>query len=113
VEKKNSKIDLIRSEVSVYSPTHYYAGTVDAIGKDSKGRLILFDWKTSNFVNSEYALQLAAYCKAFEESEGQKVEEARIVRFNKYKAAFEEKVVDDISKTFEGFQSCLNLWKIY
>lgn len=47
-------------EVAVYSRTHGYAGTLDAIA-EMGGRTVLLDFKTSKGVYSEHALQLAAY----------------------------------------------------
>lgn len=54
----------VHVEVTAFSPTHNYAGTLDSIADfDAFGRR-LFDWKTSKGVYGETALQLAAYAHA-------------------------------------------------
>ncbi len=38
------------------------------------GRMVALDWKTSNGIYPEYALQVAAYAKALEEMTGEEVQ---------------------------------------
>src|SRR5688500_535091 len=45
--------------------THIVAFFSDCTRRD--GQLVIFDWKTSNSLYAQYALQVAAYAKAFEE----------------------------------------------
>jgi hypothetical protein len=54
----------IYSEVTVWSETHGYAGTLDVMAQLNDGNLILGDWKTSKSINNTYALQLAALAEA-------------------------------------------------
>ena len=57
------------SEVYIYSEKYRYAGAMDAIGwrqkPDGTRAFVALDWKTSKATRSEYALQLAAYARAF------------------------------------------------
>ena len=70
-----SQLSFIENEITVYSKTHRYAGTIDAVA-EIEGKLIVLDWKTSNQIHNEHALQVAAYAKAYEEMTGKKVDEA-------------------------------------
>lgn len=63
-----SRFEIVATEVPIVSELHGFGGTIDAIAKDRHGRLCLLDWKTSNAVYSDYALQLAAYKLLWEES---------------------------------------------
>lgn len=54
-------------EKSLANRTHWYAGRVDFIGTSpylNDGEPVLIDWKTSNNVYGDTALQCAAYAKA-------------------------------------------------
>ncbi|MFW0183802.1 hypothetical protein ACN082_09930 [Rothia sp. CCM 9417] len=54
-------------EKSLANRSHWYAGRVDFIGTSpylNDGQPVLIDWKTSNGVYGETALQAAAYAKA-------------------------------------------------
>ncbi len=64
----------VHTEVTAFSPTHGYAGTLDSIADfPSMGRRLL-DFKTSKGVYGETALQLAAYAHAdFLDIEGEEV----------------------------------------
>lgn len=115
---KESEPDLqiIEVEKVLYSEKYGYAGTVDAIGartgSDSYG-IVILDWKTSNSLHPEYAMQVSAYAKAWEElhdSPGA-VKEAHVVRFDKYKPKYEAKQVYSIEESFKSFLSCLNIYK--
>ena len=105
------------SEVYVYSEKYRYAGAMDAIGwrqkPDGTRAFVALDWKTSKATRSEYALQLAAYARAFEELQGVKVAEAWVVRFEKTRPQFEIKKVLDIDRSFNTFLSALQLWRFF
>ena len=45
-----TRIEIIATERGYVSERHQFGGTVDAIGRDTKGRIVLVDWKTSNGV---------------------------------------------------------------
>lgn len=54
----------IHTEVTAFSPTHGYAGTLDSIGKFDALGVRLLDFKTGKGVYGETALQLSAYANA-------------------------------------------------
>ncbi len=60
---KNSGITITATEMMVYHPKYKYAGTLDALGHDSNGNLVVLDWKSGGLW-PEMALQLAAYAYA-------------------------------------------------
>ena len=64
-EKENSP-KWIASEARVFSPSHEYAGTLDALA-EINGKLVLIDFKFANQISLEYYLQTAAYQNALEE----------------------------------------------
>lgn len=57
----NSKLEIIEQEMQLVSEVYKFGGTPDAVAKDSKGRLCLLDWKTSNGVYQDYLYQLGFY----------------------------------------------------
>ncbi len=51
------------TEANVFSEKYGFAGTFDAVAVDKSGKYVVLDWKTSNMLNSKYAVQIAAYAK--------------------------------------------------
>lgn len=64
---EQSRITILATEHAYVSERHQYGGTIDAIGQDTRGRIVLLDWKTSNSVYQDYLIQLAAYALLLEE----------------------------------------------
>lgn len=52
---------IVEQEMQLVSETYKFGGTPDAVARDSKGRLVLLDWKTSDGVYSDHLVQLGAY----------------------------------------------------
>lgn len=106
---KSCGITLLAGDTKVASLVHQYGGSLDAVGWDVvRGCLVVLDWKTSKAVYAEYALQVAAYVRAFEEQFGVVVPRAIIVRFAKDGATagssgFEVCELRDIEKSFQAF----------
>lgn len=71
---ESADTEILENEVMVASAKHKYAGSLDAVGRKD-GKLIVLDWKTSNSIKSTYALQVAAYAKAYEETSGNRIDE--------------------------------------
>lgn len=65
--REQSRIEIIATEHVYVSERYQFGGTIDAIGQDMKGRIVLVDWKTSNAVYQDYLVQLAAYALLLEE----------------------------------------------
>lgn len=89
-----TKLTIIRSEVSLVSERHQYGGTFDALAKyetDGGGkRLVVIDWKTSKDVYPGYLSQLAAYSNLIEEHMGHPVDECTILLFDKKSGRFSQ-----------------------
>lgn len=108
--KSMPELRVLQNEMMVYSLEHQYAGAVDAVCKVGE-KVVVMDWKTSNQIYVEYALQVAAYAKAFEEMTGTQVHEAWVVRFDKTKKKPPQiKVVKDLAETHETFLAVKKLW---
>jgi len=65
--RRDSRIEIIATERSYVSEQYQFGGTVDGIGMDSDGQIVLLDWKTSNSVYADYLIQLAAYAILLQE----------------------------------------------
>ena len=65
--KNNNEIIPMKVEERVVSKNHWYAGTVDVIGK-LNGRLGVLDIKTSYSIYRDYGIQTAAYVEAIKEN---------------------------------------------
>ena len=65
--RDQTKIEIVATERAYVSEKHQFGGTVDAVGRDMKGRIVLLDWKSSNGVYVDYLMQLAAYALLLEE----------------------------------------------
>lgn len=106
---KNSGIELVMGDTKVASLIHKYGGSLDALGR-REGQFIILDWKTANGIYSEYALQVAAYAKAFSETYGIFVQEGIIVRFGKNPPIeFEARSILNLDKSFDAFIHARNL----
>jgi hypothetical protein len=60
-------MEIVATERAYVSERYQFGGTVDAIGRDTKSRIVLVDWKTSSGVYQDYLIQLAAYALLLEE----------------------------------------------
>lgn len=78
---------------------------------NKEGELVVIDFKSGKGVYDQHALQLAAYCKALEETCECKspVRNAYVLHFDKEKADFEYKRVEDVDVCFSYFLDCLHL----
>ena len=100
---KSSGIEMVRGEIPVASVEHGYGGTLDALGR-RRGRYVVLDWKTSNGIYTEYALQTSAYVHALRETYGLECSEAIVVRFGKkLPVEFEFKELADVELSFHAF----------
>lgn len=109
------QVEVLESEMLVYSLKYGYAGTLDALGWRSlpsgqRSRLLI-DWKTSNSISPTFSLQLAAYARAVEEMTAQPITEAWVVRFDKKSPQFDVYQVSDLERSWKAFHGALTLWK--
>ena len=108
---KESGIQMVMGDTRVASLKDKFGGSLDALGwKD--GKYILLDWKTSNGIYAEYALQVAAYAQAFEETFGVRIGEAHIVRFGKTTPDFEHKELENLTVSYGAFDHASQLQQL-
>jgi hypothetical protein len=107
---KYPEITPIASELLVGSTKLNAAGTLDFLvlwGDE----LWLLDWKTSNSaLHDDYAIQVAAYCRFFEEMTGLKIKGASILGLSKN---YDETKVYDIPYLNQAYATFKNQNKIY
>lgn len=109
---KRSQFRFEWAERGVYSAKYGYAGTVDCMAWHGE-ELVITDWKTSSRLSWEYALQVAAYAKAWEEMTGQSVKQAWVIRLGKAQPEFEARQVKDMETAFIAFRAALYLFKAH
>jgi len=90
---ENTDIEIMETERAMIHERFAFGGTADALGKVD-GKFVLLDWKTSSALRPDNLIQLSAYALLYEESEGIEIEQARIVRFDKNKIKYQEKIFD-------------------
>jgi hypothetical protein len=104
------KFKIIAGDTTVGSPTYGFGGRLDAIAVDDKGNFIILDWKTSNHIVKDYALQVSAYAFAFSETYGVPLpKECYVVRFDKVKPIFEIAKLENVERTFKAFVAAKTL----
>lgn len=108
-------ITLLLGDTKVASRVHQYGGSLDAVGWDGARQcLVLIDFKTSKAIYDEYALQVSAYVRAFEEMYGVSIPRAICIRFAKDGArtnenGFEVVEVRSIDESFKAFLAAKEL----
>ena len=103
---KQNEVEWLAAEQRVYSRTHNYAGTVDAVARVN-GEFAVIDFKTSTRIYEEYYLQVAAYSKCVEDIYGEPVDGAYILRFDKESGKFDADKSDNIDVDFITFSGLL------
>jgi hypothetical protein len=103
---KQNEVEWLAAEQRVYSRTHKYAGTVDAVARVN-GEFMVIDFKTSTRIYEEYYLQVAAYSKCVEDIYGEPVDAAYILRFDKVSGKFDADKSDNIDVDFITFSGLL------
>jgi hypothetical protein len=126
---KQHMVKWLKTEQKIYSRKYEYAGTLDGKALVSScddpscctekfaNSLSIADWKTSNAIRLEYALQVAgAYEHAEREEYGENIQNCFILRLGKdaeEAGKFEPYRIpaEDFPEAFQGFLPCLNLVK--
>jgi hypothetical protein len=113
--QEQSRIEIVATEKSYVSEKHQFGGTVDAIGRDMKGRIVLLDWKTSNAIYTDMLIQLAAYALLLEECAPEYTPQGfHLLRVAKESADFAHHFfgeLEDAKKQFILFRSAYDLDK--
>lgn len=98
----------VHTELSLVSEEYQYGGTLDCVA-EIKGRLALFDWKSSNGVHQEYLIQLGAYGHLWKETQGTDLTGYYLLRIEKEGGSWEFRYWQDVSIGFEVFKYLLAL----
>ena len=108
-------MEVVASEITVWSPSDQYAGTIDQVCRNSAGHWSVIDFKTGG-AYPEAALQVAAYSNALEELTGIPVDDSWILRIPRDQPAdgspqFFTKYMnfEHIQSNFEAFRNALYL----
>lgn len=104
------KIEILASERTLFSQSHYYAGTCDFVAKID-GQYVIGDFKTGKRIYNEARLQTAAYQQALQEEMGLEFQYRLIVRFDKETGLFQSQEYRDFELDFTGFNAALALHK--
>ncbi|MBC8280132.1 MAG: hypothetical protein H8E48_05035 [Chloroflexi bacterium] len=109
------KIQVISTEQIVWHPSLLFAGTFDGMGWMGD-KLVLFDWKRSGGIYWEYALQLGAYARCFQEITGVMPDQAHVVRLSQGTANadgrfYELKTITDLEAAWYAYHQALMLHK--
>jgi hypothetical protein len=102
--REQTKIEIVATEKSYVSEKHQFGGTVDAIGRDMKGRIVLLDWKTSNSIYTDMLIQLAAYALLLEECDPQYTPQGfHLLRVAKESADFAHHFYGELEQAKKSF----------
>ena len=103
-------------EVPVWHPTEQYAGTVDLVGRNRDGHLVVADWKRSSGIYPEHGYQVTAYADAIEALTGDYVIRAYVVRLPKEggeDSGYECREVLDRGVARRTFMAAHELWSAH
>jgi hypothetical protein len=111
--QEQTRIEIIATERVFVSERYQFGGTIDAIGRDMKGRVVLLDWKTSNGVYQDYLIQLAAYALLLEECEPELTPSAfHLLRVAKESADFAHHFFGELEDAKKAFVLMRSLYDI-
>lgn len=107
-------ITMLGTEVTVWSNDLGIAGTIDGVGRNAQGELVMWDWKRSAGIYWETALQLSAYSNFLSELMGEEVQHAYAVRLlreppEEGEALYEAKQLANLSEGFGAYIDALGL----
>jgi hypothetical protein len=107
-----NEFELLGSELQLVSDVYNYGGTIDYYGLIN-GKLMIMDFKTSNYFNKKMFLQLAGYVNLLKEH-GYEVHEVMILKLSKNSEEFwiKSKTVEELEEYFKLFKFCLATHKV-
>lgn len=111
--RDNTRLEILATETPYVSERYQFGGTIDAVGRDNRGRIVLIDWKTSNSVYSDYLIQLAAYALLLEECKPEYTPAAfHLLRVAKESADFAHHFYGELEDGKKAFVLMRELWSI-
>ena len=87
-----------------------FGGTLDAVVEDKDGLRILLEVKTSRELSPSHAVQCAAYEHALNETYDLKVNNAYVLRLDKYKRDTFDYWEVNLPKAYARFENCVQLY---
>ena len=109
-------LSVVAIEVPVWHPTEQYAGTVDFVGRNGDGHLVVADWKRSSGIYPEHGYQITAYAEAIEAITGEPVSHLYVVRLPKEggeEAGYEYREVIRRNMARRTFRAAHELWSAH
>ena len=109
-------LSVVAIEVPVWHPTEQYAGTVDFVGRNREGHLVVADWKRSSGIYPEHGYQITAYAEAIEAITGEPVSHLYVVRLPKEggeEAGYEYREVIRRNMARRTFRAAHELWSAH
>ena len=107
--KDTVNFKLVESEISIVSEQYRYGSTIDCIA-EIKGKLALFDWKSSGGVYSDYLIQIAAYKENWQENNPDRpLSGIYLLRIDKENAAWAFHYWESLPDAWEAFKYLLKL----
>lgn len=107
-----NEFELLESEIKLVSDSLNFGGTIDFVGIIN-GKIVILDFKTSNYFNKKMFLQLAGYMHLLLEH-GYEIEGVMILKLSKTKDEFlvMEKSCDELEQYSKLFRFCLATHKL-
>jgi len=106
---KQKGIEPIATELIVGSEKTGIAGTVDLVLLEN-GKLKIWDWKTSNAMSDDYALQIGTYMCLFEEMTGLKAHGCAVAHLSKRNNKY---AIYDIPRPHKAYLTAKKLYAVY
>ena len=109
-------LSVVAVEIPVWHPTEQYAGTVDFVGRNGDGHLVVADWKRSSGIYPEHGYQITAYADAVEALTGEQVPHAYVVRLPREggeEAGYEYREVLERNVARRTFMAARELWSAH
>ena len=108
----NTRITITHTEMGNVSERHKFGGTLDAVGRDADGKVVLVDWKTSNAVYGDMLVQLAAYSLLLEENQPDLAPEGyHLLRVAKESADFAHHYYGELEREKRAFLLMRDLYE--
>lgn len=106
------RLEVYSHERPLISEVHRFAGTPDAIAKDTNGVVHLADWKTGG-IYAEHIIQMGAYRALLADVEGIRVSGVHLVRFSREHGDFAHHhfASDALDQGWEIFRRLLAIYE--
>ncbi len=103
--REDNRLVIIAQEAELVSEKYQFGGCPDAIALNSRGEIVLLDWKTSSGVYVGSMLQVAAYKELWNENHPDSLITGgcHICRFDKQTADFAHRFWGDLQEAWEMF----------